>query len=67
MFFSGVEIATQSMSFNALKRMEVDKRTMTPKYVGKNHVQQDIDLNPFMLIESEENEDGNSLLIHLVQ
>jgi hypothetical protein len=58
---------TINVSFNALKKMEVDKIVVTPKVQEKKHVDNDIDINPFILSEGEGTDDDSSLLTHLVR
>ena len=51
-----------NVSFNALKRVEVDRVTVQPK-----NKRADIVLNPFDLSDAEDSENDNRLLSHLIK
>ena len=65
----GISLGTTSkainVSYNALKRIEVDRVTVQPNLKGTGKM--GFDLNPFELNDEEDHENDSGLLSHLVK
>ena len=63
----GSSSKTISVSYNALKRIEVDRVTVQPKQTGGKCIAKESDFKLFVLSDDEEPEEDTLLLSHLVK